>query len=225
MGSDLSIVRAARVSHNADWRAGEDEDKDTKLINYLITHGHNTPVESVEFQFEIRAPIFVIRQWHRHRTHTYNEISARYTELDEGFYLPNISVVGKGTPKNKQARDVNAPLTREEYQIRVQFLDEVLEHQKHTHALYQKWLSWGIPREIARIELPLSAYSRYFDKVDLHNLFGFIHERISDDAQYEIRNYAYALLKLIRPIVPIATEAFCKSILKWPDSSPIDQGE
>ena len=85
MGNDLSIVRAARVSYDVDWRACEDEVKDAKLIAYLLKNGHTTPFEAVTFTFEIKAPIFVFRQWHRHRTWSYNEVSARYVELDEGF--------------------------------------------------------------------------------------------------------------------------------------------
>jgi thymidylate synthase (FAD) len=92
-GNDLSIVRSARVSYNSDWRGpddGETSDKDAKLINYLWTHKHTSPFESVSFTFEVKAPLFIFAQWHRHRTWKYNQISARYTELDEGFYVPNL---------------------------------------------------------------------------------------------------------------------------------------
>ena len=88
MGSDLSVVRAARVSYDADWRTGEDEGKDAKLIHYLMKNHHTSPFESVTFTFEVKAPIFVFRQWHRHRTWAFNEVSARYSKLPEEFYVP-----------------------------------------------------------------------------------------------------------------------------------------
>ena len=95
MGNDLSIVRAARVSYDADWRTGEDEGSDARLIHYLWKNQHTSPFEAVEFQFEVKAPIFVLRQWHRHRTWSYNELSARYGELSEEFYLPKPDTVGE----------------------------------------------------------------------------------------------------------------------------------
>lgn len=106
MGNDLSIVRSARVSYNAEWRAGEDESKDEKLIRYLYNNRHTTPFESVVFTFEVKAPIFVFRQWHRHRTWSYNEISARYTELPEDFYVPKARLIGVQDTRNKQARTI-----------------------------------------------------------------------------------------------------------------------
>ena len=104
MGSDLSISRSARVSYDAAWRAGEDKGSDARLINYLYANGHNTPFESVEVQFEIKAPIFVFRQWHRHRTQSYNEVSARYTELSEEFYVPELDQITTQSKDNKQMR-------------------------------------------------------------------------------------------------------------------------
>lgn len=105
-GSDLDVVRAARVSFDADWRAGEDEGSDERLIRYLMKNHHTSPFEHVVFTFEVKAPIFIVRQWHRHRTWSYSEISARYAELDEGFYLPDAAVIGMQSKDNKQARDV-----------------------------------------------------------------------------------------------------------------------
>ena len=111
MGDDLSIVRSARVSHDADWRSGDDSGKDEKLIGYLMRNRHSTPFESVTFTFEIKAPIFVVRQWHRHRTWSYNEVSARYTELPEEFYVPDMNQVTTQSAVNKQARtDERHPL-------------------------------------------------------------------------------------------------------------------
>src|SRR4029077_13108637 len=106
MGSDLSVVRAARVSYDAAWRAGEDQGSDRRLIQYLWKNHHTTPFESVTFAFEIKAPISVCRQWHRHRTWSYNELSARYRELPEEFYLPDPTLVGNQSKNNKQGRDI-----------------------------------------------------------------------------------------------------------------------
>lgn len=106
MGNDLSIVRSARVSYAAEWRAAEDEGKDAKLIGYLLRNSHTSPFESVEFQFEIKCPMFVARQWHRHRTWSYNEVSARYTELPAEFYVPALDQITSnlGAGQNKQQR-------------------------------------------------------------------------------------------------------------------------
>src|ERR1700722_14352283 len=103
MGSDISVSRAARVSYDAAWRAGEDQGSDSKLIRYLWKNHHTTPFEAVSFTFEVKAPIFVFRQWHRHRTWSYNELSAKYKELPEEFYLPDPAMVGKQATSNKQA--------------------------------------------------------------------------------------------------------------------------
>lgn len=106
MGNDLTIVRSARVSYDADWRAGEDEDKDHKLIKYLWRNKHTSPFEAVTFTFEIKCPIFIRGQWHRHRTWAYNEISARYAPLDEGHYTPKPEMIGVQSVHNKQMRDL-----------------------------------------------------------------------------------------------------------------------
>src|SRR4051812_12234487 len=106
MGSDLSVSRAARVSYDAAWRAGEDQGSDTKLINYLWKNHHTTPFEAVTLTFEVKAPIFVFRQWHRHRMWSYNEMSARYCELPEEFYVPKPEMIGVQSKNNKQARDL-----------------------------------------------------------------------------------------------------------------------
>ena len=104
MGSDLSIVRNARVSYDAEWRTGEDTGKDAALIQYLIKNQHTSPFESVMFTFDVKAPIFVLRQWHRHRTWSYSEISGRYSELPEEYYIPEVSQIGLQSRTNKQMR-------------------------------------------------------------------------------------------------------------------------
>lgn len=217
MGSDLSISRNARTSYDAAWRAGEDEGSDTKLINHLYKNGHNTPFEAVTFTFEVKAPIFVFRQWHRHRTQSYNELSARYRPLPEEFYIPEPHLVGKQNKHNKQMRD---PMTEEEFaslpeeeQDLVGFqLDVMRTANKKSFAAYKEFLEIGMPRELARSVLPVGTYSHMFATMNLHNLFRFIGERIHPHAQYEIRVYAEALLELIEPIVPVAVAAFKKGL-------------
>ena len=104
MGSDLSVVRSARVSYDAEWRAGEDEDKDAKLLNYMVKNGHTSPFESVVFTFEVKAPLFVIRQWQRHRTMAFSEVSGRYTEMKDEYYLPDVGQITTQSASNKQMR-------------------------------------------------------------------------------------------------------------------------
>ena len=217
MGSDLSIARNARVSYNAEWRAGEDSGSDTKLINYLYNNGHNTPFECVTFTFDVKAPIFVFRQWHRHRTQSFNEVSARYTELPEEYYVAEPYLIGQQSKSNKQMRDI---MTRSDFmeldqeeQLEMQDVSKAMqEHNASAFALYKEMIFRGVPRELARSVLPVATYSHMFATVNLHNLFRFLGERLHPHAQYEIRVYAQALLELIEPIAPVATKAFKKSM-------------
>ncbi len=206
MGDDLSIVRAARVSYDAAWRTGVDAGKDAKLINYLMTNRHNTPFEMVEFTFEVKAPIFVFRQWHRHRTWSYNEVSARYTELPDEYYVPDLEKIGTQDKKNKQARDMRTAHL-ENYGL-IQSRNLYIDKCKEAHEHYKFLLDRGWPRELARSILPVSTYSKMFAKVDLSNLLHFLSLRLHPHAQFEIRVYAQAILDLITPIVPVAIEAW-----------------
>lgn len=206
MGSDLSIVRAARVSYDAAWRAGDDAGSDARLINYLWKHKHTTPFEAVELQFEVMAPIFVFRQWHRHRTWTYNELSGRYRELPQAFYVPNPENVGEQAVANKQGRQPGGDLAaRREQAERLRAACET------AFATYRQLLEDGWPRELARTVLPLSTYSHMFAKTNLLNLFKFLSLRGDPHAQYEIRAYAEAMAALVEPIVPIAFAAWKSS--------------
>lgn len=211
MGDDLSIVRNARVSYNAAWRAGEDTGSDARLINYLLNNGHNTPFESVTLQFEVKAPIFVFRQWHRHRTQSYNEVSARYKELPSEYYVPDPQVMGQQAKGNKQCRNIE-PLNAEEYENALTNHAMIADHCASAFAMYEDLLENGVPRELARSVLPVCTYSHMFVTVNLHNLFGFLRERLHTHAQYEIRVYAQALLEFIKPIVPVAAEAFINQL-------------
>ncbi|HYE38166.1 FAD-dependent thymidylate synthase [Methylocaldum sp.] len=198
---DLEIVRNARVSYDADWREG-DEKKDQKLIDYLYKNRHTSPFEAMVFTFEVKAPLFVLRQWHRHRTWSYNEVSARYTELPEEFYLPALSSVTTQHQSNKQMR------TDDQHPTAHKFVEELKEHSERAFELYQWMLADGYPRELCRTVLPLNTYSRMFATVDLHNLFHFCRLRLHPHAQYEIRVYAQAMLDLVNTICPYAVKAF-----------------
>jgi thymidylate synthase (FAD) len=205
MGSDLSVVRAARVSYDAAWRAGENEANDTKLINFLWKHKHTTPFEAVTFSFEVKAPIFVFRQWHRHRTQSYNELSARYRELPEEFYVPEVENIGIQAVNNKQGRDTNSDIKSlgREMDL-VTYKESCLE----AFATYKFLLQEDWPRELARMVLPLSTYSHMFCTMNLLNLLKFLTLRCDSHAQYEIRVYADAMRELVRPIVPVCIAAW-----------------
>lgn len=202
MGGDLSVVRSARVSYDAEWRAGEDEGKDAKLIGYLLKNKHTSPFESVTFTFEVKAPIFVLRQWHRHRVWSYSEVSARYAELPEEFYVPNMAQITGQSTSNKQMRTEvqhpNAAYTRR------------LIHDCCAQAFqaYKCMIADGVPRELARGVLPVNTYSHMFGTVSLLNLMRFLNLRLHAHAQYEIRVYAEAMLSLIEPVVPVSVAAF-----------------
>lgn len=204
MGSDLSVVRAARVSFDAAWRAGLDEGSDKKLIHYLWKHKHTTPFEAVTFTFEIKAPIFVFRQWHRHRTWSYNELSARYQRLSDEYYLPDPSVIGIQSSNNKQGRD----LSRVDLAKRGQEVILLQAACEQAFRTYNSLLNCGWPRELARSILPVNTYSHMFGTVNLLNLMKFLTLRCDEHAQYEIQVYANALLTLIIDIVPVSIEAW-----------------
>lgn len=206
MGNDLSIVRAARVSYDADWRAGEDDGKDAKLVRYLLNNKHTSPFESVVFTFEIKAPIFVFRQWHRHRTWSFNEISARYTELDEGVYVPALDKITTQSTSNKQMR------TTEQHPDAFRVQQIIDDSTASAVRDYKTLMQMGCPRELARSVLPVAAYSRMFATVDLHNLLHFLRLRLHEHAQYEIRVYAEAIVALIQPLVPVTMSAFKESL-------------
>ena len=204
MGDDLSVVRAARVSYDAAWRAGVDEKSDEKLINYLWKHKHTTPFETVVFTFEVKLPIFVWRQWVRHRTWdklSVNELSARYKELPEEYYVPKLEHIGGQSKSNKQGRTFDVKVD----EIVPNIIDQLCGNAFREY----KWLlEKGVPRELARIVLPLATYTHMFATVNLLNLLKFLTLRSDIHAQYEIRVYADAMKELIRPIVPVCLMAW-----------------
>ncbi|WP_051531716.1 FAD-dependent thymidylate synthase [Sphingomonas sp. URHD0057] len=205
MGDDLSIVRAARVSYDADWRAGEDEGSDKRLLNYLWRNAHTSPFEAVALTFEVKAPIFVFRQWHRHRTWSYNELSARYRELPEEFYVPDPAKIGKQSQSHKQMREFGVEADPETQQAAV---NAIRASSERSFAAYRELLGYGVPRELARSVLPVNTYSHMFASVNLLNLFRFLTLRVHEHAQYEIRVYAEAMRDLARAVVPVAVGAW-----------------
>lgn len=211
MGDDLSISRAARVSYDAAWRAGQDQGSDSKLIKYLWKNHHTSPFEAVSFTFEVKAPIFIFRQWHRHRTWSYNELSARYRELPEEYYIPRATDIGVQSTNNKQARDIGS-MDEAVVMERMKETQMLEEATKASFKVYKELLAKGWPRELARSILPVNTYSHMFASVDLLNLLKFLTLRVDAHAQYEIRQYAEAIVKLIEPIVPVAVEAWKEGI-------------
>jgi thymidylate synthase (FAD) len=197
MGGDLAISRAARTSYDAPPR-----EEDSRLIGYLWKHKHTSPFEAVVMTFEVKAPIFVFRQWHRHRTWSYNELSARYKELPEEFYVPAADQIGVQSTDNKQMR-VNQ--TRDDAEA---IRDEIRATCKLMFVSYRRQLAAGVPRELARGVLSFNTYSHMFATVNLLNLFRFCKLRTHEHAQHEIRVYAYAMLDLVEAIAPAAVAAY-----------------
>lgn len=212
MGKDIDIERSARVSYggHAEIRT---IDQTEKLINYLMKNGHTSPFESVVLTFHIKAPIFVFRQWHRHRTWSYNEISARYKELSDEYYVPEVEKITTQSTDNKQMRS-------EKQNQDALLIQHLIKAQcAGSFKLYKELLARECPRELARGILPVNTYSEMYATVDLHNLFHFLKLRLHEHAQYEIRVYAEAILTLITPQFPISTKAFLKTIGRLNDCS------
>lgn len=212
MGDDLSVVRAARVSYQASWRAGEDQGSDQKLIRYLWRNKHTSPFEAVTLTFEVKAPIFVLRQWHRHRTWSYNELSARYRELPEEFYLPDVALIGTQSKSSKQARDISE-LDPEDLEHMKSTIWAAEEQNKAAFRTYRDLLGLGWPRELARSVLPVATYSHMFATVNLLNLFRFMTLRSHPHAQYEIKVYSDAMTQLARAVAPVCVAAWEKDIV------------
>src|SRR5204863_2389990 len=199
MGDDGAIVQAARVSYGRGTRRVSE---DRGLINYLMRHRHTTPFEMCEIKYHVKLPIFVARQWIRHRTANVNEYSARYSVVQDRYYRPSVSNVRKQSASNRQGGE--EPIDDLTAQQFVEWLDSIEEQ----HKKYDEFLAKDVSRELARIALPVSVYTEWYWKIDLHNLLHFLSLRMDPHAQQEIRDFANAMFALIRPIVPIAAEAF-----------------
>ena len=212
MGDDGAIVGAARVSYGRGTRrVSEDEG----LIRYLMRHRHSTPFEMCEMKFHVKLPIFVARQWIRHRMASVNEYSARYSVLDREFYLPAPEHLASQSRSNRQGRDaVLAPddahrvldLLREDATRSYDNYLALLNEDEHGDTIDQS--RPHLARELARTTLTLSSYTQWYWKTDLHNLFNFLALRGDPHAQYEIRAYAAPMLDIVRAWVPMASAAF-----------------
>jgi thymidylate synthase (FAD) len=203
MMCDSAIVQAARVSYGQGLK---DYEADSKLINYLFKHKHTSPFEMVKFKFHVKAPIFVARQWFRHRMGNYNEISGRYSELDEEVYVPD--KVSSQSKINKQLSD-NDDLLNSNDIVKDLILNGYMIN-KSSFKNYKDLMKEGVARETARINLPLSLFTEFYFCIDLHNLLNFIKLRNSENAQYEIKEYASAIESIITPLCPITMEAYNK---------------
>ncbi len=206
MGDDAAIVQAARVSYG---KGTKSVTEDKGLIRYLMRHRHTSPFEMVEFKFHVKLPIFVARQWIRHRTANVNEYSGRYSEMKDEFYIPEPEQIRPQTALNKQGRAAE-PMNSEDT---AEIIKRYQKIQKLLFEDYSSLLETGLARELARINLPLSTYTEWYWKIDLHNLFHFLRLRLDVHAQYEIRVYAEAMAKIVKEIVPVAFEAFEDYIL------------
>lgn len=201
MGDDSAIVQAARVSYGDGTKT---VNEDRGLIRYLMRHQHTTPFEMVEFKFHIKLPIFIARQWIRHRTANVNEYSGRYSIMKDEFYVPDLEQIRPQSEVNKQGRSDETFATEKATQIR----EKLANVQTNLYAEYEGLLDENLARELARINLPLSNYTEWYWKIDLHNLFHFLRLRIDSHAQYEIRVYGEAMAEIAKKIVPFAWEAF-----------------
>jgi len=212
MGNDAAIVQAARVSYGIGTKK---VNEDRGLIRYLKRHAHTTPSEMCEIKFHVKLPIFVARQWIRHRTANVNEYSARYSILDKEFYLPTPENLAAQAVSNRQGRGNVVP--PEEAQSVLNLLRQDAEHSYESYlwmlndkgdSTPQEESRSMLARELARMNLSLNFYTQWYWKIDLHNLFHFLKLRADPHAQYEIRVYAETMLDVVKRWVPIAYEAF-----------------
>lgn len=206
VSGDLAVVNAARVSFLGESKGDE---KDKKLLFYLLRNRHTTPFEMVAFKFRVRAPLVTWWQWVRHRMASYNAQSGRYTEFEENdFYVPDIW--RKQSSSNKQASEGQV-----DEKVNEELTAKLVEHYEQSFALYEEALAEGVSKELARVFLPgFSVYYTWIVKVDAHNLMKFLGLRMAPDAQYEIRVYAQAIYEhFFKPALPWTAEAFEKFVL------------
>jgi thymidylate synthase (FAD) len=204
MGDDAAIVQAARVSYGAGTKHVSN---DEGLIRYLMRHWHSTPFEMCEIKLHVKLPVFVARQWIRHRTANVNEYSARYSILDREFYIPEPAQLAAQSTVNNQGR--GDTLQGEEAARVLEMLksDAARSYDHYTDMLSQDGQQ-GLARELARMNLPMNIYTQWYWKTDLHNLFHFLRLRADAHAQYEIRVYADIIAQITRDWVPLAFAAF-----------------
>ncbi|MDR0496013.1 MAG: FAD-dependent thymidylate synthase [Treponema sp.] len=206
LGGDERVVQSARVSYGEGTKSYRE---DSGLIDYLLRNSHTSPFEQVILTFHVKLPIFVARQWIRHRTARLNEISGRYSVMKDDFYIPTPEDVAAQSTDNKQGRS-SGTLEREQAEkVRITMGEE----QKAAYAAYISLVDEGIARELARINLPLSLYTEWYWQIDLHNLFHFLKLRLDPHAQKEIRLYADVLFDIAKKIAPSCCESFERHVL------------
>ena len=200
MGDDRAVVQAARVSYG---RGIKTRSEDRGLIRYLMAHRHSTPFEMCEIKYHIKLPIFIARQWIRHRTASVNEYSARYSVMDREFYIPDAEQMAAQSSDNRQGK--GEVMNRDEAE---RVLNLLRHDAVNNYENYASMLNGGLARELARMNLTLNTYTQWYWKIDLHNLLNFLSLRVDSHAQYEIRVYAEAMLKTVEAWVPYSYEAF-----------------
>jgi len=206
MGGDSRIVQSARVSYGKGTKSVRE---DEALIDYLISHQHTSPLEQVVLTFHCKMPIFVARQWIRHRAARVNEISGRYSVMEDEFYTPDESTIQYQSKDNRQGRNPEEVPA----DLRQKVLRMLTIGQQLAYADYQTLIEADIARELARINLPLSLYTQWYWQIDLHNLLHFLQLRMDEHAQWEIRQYANAMAEITRAVAPLAFKAFETHIL------------
>lgn len=205
MGDDAAVVQAARVSYGQGTRSVRD---DRALIRYLLSHGHTTPFEMAEIKLHVKMPIFVARQWIRHRTASVNEYSARYSLLDEEFYLPSPAAVAAQSAANRQGRGETLEPAAADAVIGTMNVGARRAYAEYLELLGEEGGEVGVARELARAVLPVSFYTQWYWKSDLHNLLRFLELRMDAHAQWEIRQYAEVIAGMVERWVPQTWEAF-----------------
>ncbi len=206
LGGDARIVQSARVSYGEGTKTVRE---DRALIDYLLRNQHTSPFEQVILTFHVKMPIFVARQWIRHRTARVNEISGRYSVMRDEFYLPRPFEVRFQSERNKQG----STAAEVPEALRERVIAALGEGQQRTYAAYEGMLEDGIARELARVNLPLSLYTEMYWQIDLNNLFHFLRLRLDWHAQYEIRAYGDAIGRCVQAVAPMAFEAFEEHVL------------
>jgi thymidylate synthase (FAD) len=196
MGGDVAVVQAARVSLGETTKG---EAKDKKLVDYLLQNKHETPFEQSVFKFHIKCPIFVARQWFRHRMASYNEISGRYTQMKEEFFLPEI--LRRQKLKNYEYEDIDNTDASE-------LINDIDNCYTECYLVYRKLLDNNVAKEQARIVLPLALYTQFYWTINARALMNFLSLRVERHAQSEIRQYADAILVMFKKKMPWTCEAF-----------------
>ena len=198
MGDDYTIVESARISYGGSKKTPE---QDEKLIRYLMKNNHTSPFEMVDFRFHIKLPIFIMRQLVRHRTANINEYSARYSILNNDYYVPK--TIRKQSSKNKQCSELDSKIELNTFSVY-----EIQQLCEQAYTLYTSLLNRGASREISRMVLPVNFYTEVIWKNDLSNILKFLNLRNHDHSQIEMQLYAKAIEELITPIVPVTMKTY-----------------